>query len=335
VIWQVLDRIVTRGYSQQNYLDLIDQIESHLSMVFHRYLERKKNALVISINGKQIQPWDPFLTSHSMTWSSPLETIPYEDSFIRVQCHVLPHKDKLDDKTYATAAGLNGWTAQQGFYVYRNERLLIAGSWLELGLDKRWTKEEAYRLARIRVDISNLADKDWKIDIRKSKASLPVSLRARLTKLADDTRKRARRVFAHRGKALTLPNKEPVKQAWNAKSSKDGVRYHIDREHPSIQSVLENAGVLAPQIQAMLRVIEETVPIQRIWLDTTEQNETPQNGFEGVATEDVLSVLNTMYKSLIKKEISPDLARKRLLRTEPFDKYPDLVASLPDEVKDI
>ena len=34
---------------------------------------------------------------------------------------------------YKAAAGPDGWTAQQGFYVYRNERLLVAGSWLGLG----------------------------------------------------------------------------------------------------------------------------------------------------------------------------------------------------------
>ena len=58
-----------------------------------------------------------------------------------MQCHVLPHKDRLELSEYEVASGPDGWTAQQGFYVYRNERLLVLGTWLGLGpralLDQR------------------------------------------------------------------------------------------------------------------------------------------------------------------------------------------------------
>src|SRR5204863_116063 len=77
---------------------------------------------------------------------------------VEVQCHVLPHKDRLEADVHDFASGPDGWTAQQGFYVYRNERLLLAGSWLGLGQGRAWTKEEAHRLARVRVDIPNTAD---------------------------------------------------------------------------------------------------------------------------------------------------------------------------------
>ena len=51
---------------------------------------------------------------------------------------------------------------------------------------------------------------------------------------------------------------------------KSGIRYKVDQSHPSVAAVLANAGELQPLIQSMLRVIEETVPVQRIWLDTAE-----------------------------------------------------------------
>ena len=53
-------------------------------------------------------------------------------------------------------------------------------------------------MARMRIDIPNSADTEWKIDIRKSTARPPVELRGRLLRLAEDIRQRARRVFAHR-----------------------------------------------------------------------------------------------------------------------------------------
>lgn len=39
VLWEVLDRIVTPGYGEKDFLNLIDGVEQHLGMVFHRFLE--------------------------------------------------------------------------------------------------------------------------------------------------------------------------------------------------------------------------------------------------------------------------------------------------------
>jgi hypothetical protein len=331
VIWEKLDRIITKSFGKQDFLDLIDRVERHLSMVFHRYLCGPRPRLFLAINGHPVEPWDPFLIGHATTWSSPVERITTEGGIVEVQCHVLPHKDRLDAREYDSAAGFDGWTAQQGFYVYRNDRLLVAGSWLGLGRGRSWTKEEAHRLARIRLDIPNTADADWKIDVRKSMARPPVSIRERLTRLAEDTRDRARRVFAHRGQAVRLGNGEPLAQAWRAEHFKGGIRYRIDIDHPAIRTVLDDAGTIEPQLRAMLRVIEETIPVQRIWLDTTEERETPRTGFAGESPEEIVSILSVIYRNMVlRKGISPALARKQLLRTEPFNNHPELVEALPD-----
>lgn len=335
VIWECLDRIVSPGFSEQNFLDLIDAVERHLAMIFHRFLDGPHPHLNILINGRRVKPWDPFLSNHPATWSSPVEKICSVDSIVEVQCYVLPHKDFLAPNLELSAAGPHGWTAQQGFYVYRNKRLLLAGSWLGLGQGRSWTKEEAHRLARLRLDIPNSADANWKIDIRKSSATPPVGLRNSLTLLAEETRARARRVFAHRGQPVRINDGQPVAQAWRTEHTASGVRYRIDRSHPAIHSVLEDAGNLCDSLKAMLRVIEETVPVQRIWLDTTEGRETPRNNFEGAASSEVLSVLSVMYKNyIIRKGFSPSLAKERLMNTEPFNNYPDIIASLPENPED-
>lgn len=327
VLWEHLDRIVTPGFSEQNFLDLIDGIETHLAMVFHRYLSGKHPGLRIAINDRAVKPWDPFLTTHHATWSSPTEVLA---PGVAAQCHVLPHKDRLDPGQQETAAGPDGWTAQQGFYVYRNQRLLVAGSWLGLGRGRPRTKEEAHRLARIRLDIPNSADAEWKIDIRKSTARPPVALRQDLTHLMEDTCQRARRVFAHRGRIAGRTVGGPVVQAWRAEHRNDGMRYRIDTSHPAVAAVLDNAGALDPQIRAMIRVVEATVPVQRIWLDTTEGRETPRTGFGGVPDEEIRTVARVLFDDLVRRQgLTPDLARERLLRTEPFHDHPDLVAALP------
>ena len=60
VLWEMLDRIVTPGFSEQDFLDLMDRVESHLAMVFHRYLGGWSPRLKLSINGREVAPWDPF-----------------------------------------------------------------------------------------------------------------------------------------------------------------------------------------------------------------------------------------------------------------------------------
>lgn len=333
VLWETMDRVVTNGYASEDFHDLIDAVESHLAMVFHRLLQGSRPKLRLLINGRTVVPWDPFMSGHpAKPWSSPTTHHATAYGTVTVQAHVLPHRDKLTDKEFEDNAGPSGWTAQQGFYVYRNERLLVAGGWLGLGNSRAWNREEAHRLARIRLDIPNTADADWKIDVRKSTARPPVSLRPWLTSLAENTRDRARRVFAYRGTPAPTKGNLPIEQAWRVDRVKAGMRYRIDEAHPSVAAVLESAGTLAPLIRSMLRVIEETVPVQRIWLDTAENKETPRTGFEGEPNAAVIEVASVLFDDLIeRKGLSIDEARKSMLRTEPFQKYPALIARLGDK----
>ncbi|MBB3149769.1 hypothetical protein FHS21_006223 [Phyllobacterium trifolii] len=331
VLLELLDRMLPHDEDKQELLDVTDQIERHLSMVFHRFLLRAK--LKIIINGAALKPWDPFLKSNSFTWHSNEVKFGAFPKTVTAQSFVLPHRDRLTAAEYDTAGGPDGWTSQQGFYVYRNERLLLAGSWLGLGKGKSWTKDEPLRLARIRVDIQNTADADWKIDIRKATAHPPTYLRKFLTSLAEDTRMRARNVFAFRGKSAEPFGKQQVTQTWRAHHHKSGVRYKIDPSHPAIEAVLASSvnlsASLAKEIRNMLRIIEETVPVQRIWLDTAEAKDTPETGFANVPSDEVVEAAQILLESMVlRKGMAIELARASLLRTEPFNLFPELVINL-------
>src|SRR5262249_39455415 len=139
----------------------------------------------------------------------------------------------------------------------------------------------------------------------------------RLTRLAEDTRERARRVFAHRGQSVRSETGKLLAQAWRAEHFKGGIRYLIDSDHPAVKAAPEDAGPMEPQVRAMLRVLEETIPVQRIWLDTTEARETPRTGFAGEPPAEIAAILSVMYRNMVlRKEISPSIARDRLLSTE-------------------
>jgi hypothetical protein len=139
----------------------------------------------------------------------------------------------------------------------------------------------------------------------------------------------ARKVFAFRGSIAPGVGGVSIEQAWRVEHLKAGTRYKIDEKHLAVSAVLENAGLLLPLVKAMLRVIEETVPIQRIWLDTVENKDTPRTGFSGEPSEAVVEVLNALYTDMVcRKGFSSENAKKSLLSTEPFQNYPILIANL-------
>lgn len=336
VLWENLDRIVTVGFTANEMIALADRVEAHLAMTFHRLIDGAQPELRLLLNGRAIKPWDPFLVGHP---GKALESRDYRILYttgVIVQCHVLPHRDMLKPAEQEAAAGPAGWTQQEGFYVYRNRRLLLAGGWLGLGEGgKPWPREEVYRLARIRLDIPNSADADWKINVLKSTASPPVRLRSQLHRLASETRETARRVFAHRGHIAPVvgSRSNAVTDAWQVRRSPQGTSYRIARDHALVASILERAGPLKSDIRALLRLIEETVPVQRIWLDTAEDKETPRTGFVGALDSEVLETLSSLFEALVRfRGLSPAEARERLGRTPPFDRHLGLVSAL--EVKD-
>lgn len=330
VLWEKMDRVITKGSKVEHFIDLVADVEARLGMVYHRLIEGGHPEIRIFINNRRVMPWDPFMIGHpAKALESPVEKKATPYGLIEVQCHVLPHKDKLSEEAFDKAGGPEGWTAQQGFYVYRNRRLLLAGGWLGLGRGRAWNREEPHRLARIRIDIPNSADSEWKIDIKKSTANPPVFVRSWLVGLAENTREKARKVFAFRGSPTRILGGEILNHAWQVERLQNGLRYRIDQKHPAVAAVIDTCPEHKALITAMLRVIEETVPVQRIWLDTAENKDTPRTGFEGEPNESVLDVAIVLFNDLITRQgFTCEEARKSMSKTEPFQKYPALISNL-------
>ncbi|MEQ1716902.1 MAG: ATP-binding protein, partial [Hyphomicrobium sp.] len=120
-------------------------------------------------------------------------------------------------------------------------------------------------------------------------------------------------------------------RAWTSIERRDAVTYRIDRAHPAVRQVIEKAGALTSDIEAMLRIIEETVPVQKIWLDTVEKGQLQQEPFAAEPPENLAGVLAVLYKDLrLRAGLDPNEARAQLLRSEPFHAWPALIEALPD-----
>lgn len=333
VLWECLDRIIDEAKiddqkAQDDFWETVEVVENHLAMVFHRFLQ-KRDGLRIWINHHSIEPWNPFLTNAQSTQILPLEVLAFKGETVRVQPYVLPHHSKIDANTYNRAAGTNGWNAQQGFYVYRNERLLVAGDWLGLG---GYRKDDHCKLARIQVDIPNSMDSDWNIDIKKSRARPPASLKADLRRIARLTRYRATEIYRHRGKILSRENSEKYIFPWDKKLRRGKVFYAVNQEHPLVQEALNLPLPYQSIIRALLRLLEETVPVQQIWIDNSIEPEKQPQPFDGTPPEKVLEVIVEIYRALRKSGMTQEQARNRILTMEPFQSFEALVRNLSDQL---
>ncbi len=332
VLWECLDRIVGNAKTddqkaEDDFLEMIEIVENHLAMVFHRFLE-KRDRLKLWINQHPVKPWNPFLLDAQATQILPLEPLTFKGKTVQVQPYVLPHHSKIDSDTYNKSAGTNGWNAQQGFYVYRNERLLVAGDWLSLG----YTKDEHCKLARIQIDLPNSMDSDWNIDIKKSRARPPALLKPDLKRIARLTRSRATEIYRHRGKVIARENAEKYVFPWDKKLRRGKVFYAVNQEHPLVQEALKLPDTYQPVIRALLRLLEETVPVQQIWIDNSTEPEKQPQPFDGTPSEQVLEVMVEIYRALRKSGMTQEQARDRILTMEPFQNFGILVKTLSDQL---
>jgi hypothetical protein len=302
------------------------RLDRHLGMVFHRFLGGDANTIDITINKKRVAPWDPFLESHEATIPQPAQRLRSPGGAISVRGFVLPHRDRfLDAAAFEEAGGPEGWNAQQGFYIYRQKRLLSAGGWLGLGGARAWTREEPSRLARIRVDIPNSADREWRIDIRKAIARPPDAIKKRLQTIAEAVRRKAREIFVYRGHFGAREPAGEVARIWRVNDSETGQRYRIDRSHDLIRLLKKTSSAGDKLLEGALDLIERTVPVERVWLDMTEHGNTmlaDQNRTELVVAAAAL------VDSMNYAGIPFEAAVARVARMDPFDKVTNLEAEL-------
>jgi hypothetical protein len=310
----------------------ISEMQAYLGMIFHRFImgvarsNKNPGPINIFVNGAKTVAWNPFVISENIfPQVTPLEPLMYMTMPIDIKGYVLPHKDKLSEQEYKSGAGPNGWIEQQGFYVFRAERLLVAGDWLGLGRGRAWVKEEQYRLARISIEIPNSLDQAWSLDIKKSAAMPPPQLRAKLTLLAEKVREDAKKSFIYRGKYGPKPTaptfiSTPV---WEQATRNGVLTYRINKKHPLYLGLREKLGGLTADFDSTIRMIEESVPIQRIWIDAAESDQNHAIPYEGLDDE-LKSDIKKMYKYLVTK-IDSKKAIDLIKASEPFNRYPDLV----------
>jgi hypothetical protein len=177
---------------------------------------------------------------------------------ITVTTHVLPHITNLTGLEKDLIGGIDSLNREQGFYIYRNDRLIIWGNWFRYN-----GRNELYKYGRIEVSIPNNLDEIWNVDIKKASVSIPDRIKRKLydavneaTKGSYDLGKKRVRGNLHR---------EDIVETWLVTETEKSFHYKINRETQLIKQIYfmsdEKQRIL---LENLLRDIEATLPIHGI-----------------------------------------------------------------------
>ncbi|MFJ2153315.1 ATP-binding protein [Streptomyces microflavus] len=303
--------------TQQQFYDEAERVRTHLGLVFARFLVGS-SPLSVRVAGVNVSPWDPFVTSNPSLRRLPPEPLPLDGHTVLVEPFVLPGSQRLTSDEYDSAGGPHGWLRHQGFYVYRRDRLILAGSWLGL---RGLRREERFNLARVSVDIPAETDAEWRVDVRKASVVPPVSLRRHLTRIGQMVRREAAETVHHRGQVAARQHSGPLAFPWNVRRDAGKVSCKINRRHPLVQAVLKDADLDPARVRALLRLLEETVPVPalRVLHETDTPDDPEPFGGPGPADAQAIEVARQMHKALLAQGNSAQEASALIRMTQPFD----------------
>lgn len=325
VLWENFDRMLNGAINPQKVFDeKIELARSHIALVFHRFTgaETPSQRIKIFFNNSKVEPIDPFLTNHPATQPLVEQTLFIENNSIKVKPYVLPYISKLSAKDKKLMGDLSDLKLNQGFYIYRNKRLIIWGTWFRL-----IKQHELNKLARVRVDIPNTLDSLWDIDIKKSTASLPDVIKKNLVKIVENTVGRSERVYRYRGRKVAGDNLQHV---WNTVDNRGSFQYLINRDLPlfqQLESCLDETG--QQYLDSLIKTIEDAFPYGDVYFRLAKnENSAQQTSLE---FDEAYKVAADMVSSV--KQINGDISTflNSLDKIDFFIKYPDVVKKIRED----
>jgi len=185
VIWDKVDRLLTRDYANptgsaaRNALKRrVDQFAESLGLTYLRFIspDHTDNPISILLNDEPISVWDPFGTElgSEILFDQKIDVDLVDTNgkakkaaFKLTAYAMQPRADMSKEQELKAKIE----TRNQGFYVFREDRLLARGNWLGLR-----SVEPHLNLARIDFSFDHELDAAFQIDIKKSRILLQSDL---------------------------------------------------------------------------------------------------------------------------------------------------------------
>lgn len=314
LLLQNFDRVAVSTQNLSNTLNsYMSETIDHLSLIFHRYIEE---GLEIYVNNNKIEGRDPFLRNHHGTQALKEIEVRADNFPIRVRPFILPHINKMSKDDIIKVGGREDLKNNQGFYIYRNKRLILYGTWFRM-----YHKEELTKLARVMVDIPKELDYMWSIDVKKSSANLPDVIRTRLYSCIDFSVIGSKKVHEYRGRKTSTND---INYVWDRFENRDKkFDYKINRDLPQLklfESQLEPKQI--SMFDDILQLIEGGIPNNQIYLDTANNVFNSQEGNQDLDV--MISQINDMLNIAPQVGTSKKELLEIILKTEPFVNYKEI-----------
>ena len=323
VVWQKFD-IIEKSFGDV-YTTLNEykvSLIEYLSLIFHRFINGDSGYRIhIYINNYKLSGLDPFLEKNSKTNQRQEIKLTIRDSkdkirYISVTPFILPYQKDLDKDDIKSLGGIENLRTKQGFYIYRNYRLIIWGTWFGL------PRQELTKNARIRVDIPNTLDDIWHIDIKKQNAAIPKSIKNSLKNAIKNTMDIATKVQTYRGRS----SDDQHDNIWTRIESRESKYYYKINRDSNIFQLLHGKvdDETMSRIEMVLEEIEHSVPYQQIYIDTSNNILEDDDNEERIKDIENKAVLLLRNMLLLSPEEDVCTVVDKLFNAEPFCKHLEL-----------
>lgn len=285
VLWENFDRMLDGSNDVETLFNQkVKDAKNHLEMVFHNFLDSSfAHHVKMFFNLRELKGKDPFLKKHPGTQPLSDEEICLQGEIIKVKPYILPYLSKLSEDDINLLGGIEELRHKQGIYVYRNNRLIIWGTWFRLD-----SKGELNKLARIRVDIPNSLDSIWEVDIKKSTAILPDIIKQNLRNIVKKSISRSERVYTYKGEKILDDNFTHV---WEVYNGREEISYKINKNLQLYKEFVKTLDKSQKEtFNSILRLIELTVPYQHAYT-VLSKNNTINNSLNENEAQDLINKL--------------------------------------------
>lgn len=274
ILWKNLDRMLLDDYKnpsghwvEAKLRKQMEELEQYLSMVFHRFLTKdfisESPFLKIYIRKAKVEPWDPFCREEPHTeelvgseFKIPIGGI-YCNAYFTP--YVLPNSHNFSTQDAYNRAGLRNWTALQGLWIYRSNRLIQDGGWSSLV-----TSDEKTKYARVALEFFPEADDAFGIDIAKMRVKLPATLRQELKGPIATLLRRAKELYNAGAKAKSTPANTPAKNRIRKYiDPKPTLNNETDLKIDHIGKSIEQAAHNIDENETLYRIQEELKRIDK------------------------------------------------------------------------
>ena len=323
IILSDFDRIKeSTGDINETFNKYLDDMINHLSLVFHRFIDEGLN---IYVNGLRVEAKDPFLMYHRATQRKRESSFYINDEKITLKPFILPHMSKLAQDDLDKVGGKDRMRNDQGFYVYRNKRLIIWGTWFRLE-----RKDELNKLARVMVDIPNSLDYMWSIDIKKSIASLPDIIKKNMYNAVYESVISSEAVHTYRGRKEKKD--KDVEYVWEKIKVREGYEYQINRKIPQLElleATLDESEIKL--LNSLLNTIESAFPVQALYVDVAK-GKIEEKKEDDELLEKLWSDLQTQIEYVKRNNLPIKEYYTMFMKVEPYCNHKEIVERIKEEI---